>query len=196
MKGLIFIPDINGFTNFVRSVDAELGAYIIQDLLSAMIVNNPLRLEVSEVEGDAILFYKLGKPHPVDELVNAFSQMQQAFYTKYEQYKRQYNLQTELSLKLIVHYGDIILYDIRGFRKLYGETIIEAHRLLKSGHGANDYILVTDDYMEALQTGNAKVSNALTSTRYQVMNDKKIGYHILPHDQKEIPFRTYAPMRA
>jgi hypothetical protein len=193
MKGLIFIPDISGFTNFVLTMPSELGATIIQDLLNAMINSNPLQMEVSEIEGDAILFYQMGEPHPLTELVKAFMQMQRAFNRKFDAYKKQYNLEADLSLKLIVHYGDIILYDIRGFKKLYGEAIIEAHLLLKNGNKSNDYILITEDYMQALQVN---ISDVLLHDRSIVSKPnfmnyiKNVAYHIFPDVKKHLVFQT------
>lgn len=152
MKGLIFIPDISGFTNFVKSVNIELGSSITFDLLSDIIDNNILNLEMSEIEGDAVLFYKIGEPLPLDSLFKAFTNMYEAFDSKYNLWKQQYNIEADLSLKLIVHYGDIIVYDIKGFKKLYGETVIESHNLMKNGNGVSNYILVTEDYVNAMKT--------------------------------------------
>lgn len=58
MQGLIFIPDITGFTNFVRKIDIDLGVSITRDLLNEIIDNNDMELELSEIEGDALLFLK------------------------------------------------------------------------------------------------------------------------------------------
>jgi len=59
MQGLIFIPDISGFTNFVKNIDIDLGVSITSDLLNGIIDNNPLDLDISEIEGDAVLYYRL-----------------------------------------------------------------------------------------------------------------------------------------
>ena len=59
-KGLLFIPDISGFTNFVANAEIEHSRHIIQELLEVLIESNKLGLEISEVEGDAILFTNSG----------------------------------------------------------------------------------------------------------------------------------------
>ena len=59
-KGLIFIPDISGFTRFVNDVEIDHSRHIIQELLEVIINSNQIGLEISEIEGDAILFYKYG----------------------------------------------------------------------------------------------------------------------------------------
>ena len=55
-KGLIFIPDISGFTRFVNETEIEHSRLIIQELLETLISANSIGLEISEIEGDAILF--------------------------------------------------------------------------------------------------------------------------------------------
>ena len=55
-KGLLFIPDISGFSRFVSQTEIEHSRLIIQELLETLINANQMGLEVSEVEGDAILF--------------------------------------------------------------------------------------------------------------------------------------------
>ena len=42
------------------------------------------------------------------------------------------------------------MYHISGFRQLYGEVVIESHRLLKNGANSTNYILITEDYLNAL----------------------------------------------
>ena len=150
MNGLIFIPDISGFTKFVSNIDIELGMSVTRDLLNNIIENNSLGMDLSEIEGDAILFYKLGKPIPLKYVLSSFKNMYEAFDASYRRWKIQYNIEADLSLKLIVHYGNILVYDIKGFKKLYGETVIESHNLLKNGNSEKNYILITEDYLSAL----------------------------------------------
>jgi Protein of unknown function (DUF2652) len=67
-KGLLFIPDISGFTRFVSEMEIGHSRQIIQELLELLIDSNQLRLEVSEVEGDAILFYKFGETPNLEDI--------------------------------------------------------------------------------------------------------------------------------
>lgn len=150
MKGLIFIPDISGFTDFVKKIDIDLGWKITRELLIEIIESNPLYLEISEIEGDAVLYYKQGKPIEVETLLSGFQEIMKCFNRKYQQLQEDYGIQADLSLKLIVHYGSLYTFNIKGFTKLYGRTVIEAHRLLKNGSDSNNYILITDEYLKAL----------------------------------------------
>lgn len=187
MKGLIFIPDISGFTNFVKSIDINLGMSITSDLLNEIIDHNPLDMELSEIEGDAILFYQIGLPIPLQKILHSFEHMFKAFGDRYEQWKLRYKLQADLSLKLIVHYGDVLVYDIKGFKKLYGEVVIESHRLLKAGNPGSDYILFTEDYINALQQS---LPETLT------MNENYVSYKShLSTDVKKIVYYFFSTIR-
>lgn len=181
MKGLIFIPDISGFTNFVRNIDIDLGVSITRDLLSKIIENNSLGMDLSEIEGDAILFYKIGKPIPLTYVLNSFKNMYEAFDATYQRWKIAYKIETDLSLKVIVHYGNIVVYDIKGFKKLYGETVIDSHNLLKNGHGKTNYILVTEDYLQALHqniSDEQLFHSGYIPFKHQLTTDvKRIAYY-------------------
>ena len=157
MQGTILIPDITGFSNFVNSVNSDIGVIITRDLLNEIINSNPLKVELSEIEGDALLYYKVGIPITLKELFAGLRIITQAFDTKYRNLKKQYKIKVDLCLKFIVHYGKINLYEIMGSTKLYGETVIETHRLLKSGCTASTYILITKDYFSALDHISSKL---------------------------------------
>jgi hypothetical protein len=87
MKGLIFIPNISGFTDFVCNVRAKTGVNITQELMKEMIDHSPPGLKLAEIEGDALLFYKLGKSYPVELFIESFKKMAVAFADKYQALK-------------------------------------------------------------------------------------------------------------
>src|SRR6266404_2775774 len=75
-EGFIFMPDISGFTRFVNSVELEHSRHIIAELLGLLIESNPMQLKISEVEGDAILFYSLGE---IPDLNDVYIQVEGMF---------------------------------------------------------------------------------------------------------------------
>ena len=75
-KGLLFIPDISGFTRFVSEVEIEHSRMVIQELLEVLLASNKSGLQVSEIEGDAILFYKFGDPPSIEDI---YAQVQEMF---------------------------------------------------------------------------------------------------------------------
>jgi len=55
---LLCIPDISGFTKFMGNTDFELSSKVIPSLLNKIIYSNEIELKISEIEGDAVLFYR------------------------------------------------------------------------------------------------------------------------------------------
>lgn len=154
-RGMIFIPDISGFTKFVHDFDIRLGKEIIAELLSTILQTNILGLKVSEIEGDAILFYRYGAVPTLKDLINQYELMLITFKKKLLELTRgQPSMIPDLSLKLIVHYGVITEYKLYGFKKLYGVAVVDAHKLLKNDILSHNYILITEDFLHQLQSQN------------------------------------------
>lgn len=148
-KGLVFIPDISGFTELVRSTDLTTGRIITRELLSTLIQNNILKMEIAEIEGDAIFFFKWKSIPAADELYEQFEIMKSAFDKKITELQARYKLRLNLHLKAIAHYGEMTKFSLKGFHKLYGEVVVEAHRLLKNSVPGSSYLLITDELMAA-----------------------------------------------
>ena len=148
-EGIIFIPDISGFSSFVKNTDGTKGAEVTAQLLDVMLKNNYLSFDISEIEGDAVLFYKFGKTFSIPSILGQYEALLGRFNAKLEELAIDTPKVKKLSLKLIVHYGVIEEISVKGFYKLYGNVVIEAHRLLKNAIGGNTYALITDAYLKA-----------------------------------------------
>jgi len=154
-KGLLFIPDISGFTRFVTESEINHSRMIIQELLELLINANQIGLEVSEIEGDAILFYKFGEPPQLKELYKQVEKMFCLFHKNLMSYDRRKYCQcqactsaADLSLKVITHYGEFTQYHVKNFSKLIGKDVIVAHQLLKNDIAQHEYWLVTKDLLD------------------------------------------------
>ena len=150
-RGLIFIPDISGFTRFVNEVEIDHSRHIIQELLEVIINSNKIGLEVSEIEGDAILFYKYGDSPDLKEVYGQVEKMFCEFHKQLHTYDHRRFCQckactgaVDLTLKVITHYGEFTGYNVKNFNKLIGKDIIVAHQLLKNDIDQHEYWLVTD----------------------------------------------------
>jgi len=157
-KGLIFIPDISGFTNFVNSVEIDHSQHIIHELLEVILDANQMDLEISEIEGDAILFYKFGASPDLSLAYEQVEKMFLSFHKHLEWYESNRTCHCnacisviDLTLKVITHYGEFKEYKIRNFRKLIGMGIIIAHQLLKNDISNHEYWLITN----SLSSGKA-----------------------------------------
>lgn len=149
-KGLLFIPDISGFTRFVSETEIDHSRHIIQELLETLINSNTLGLEISEIEGDAILFFKYGAPPNPEEVYRQVEKMFCAFHKSLFAYEHRRYCQCkacdsaiDLTLKVITHYGEFTEYSVQKFNKLLGKDIIVAHQLLKNDIGTHEYWLAT-----------------------------------------------------
>jgi hypothetical protein len=150
-KGLLFIPDISGFTRFISETEIDHSRLIIQELLEVIINSNEIGLKVSEIEGDAVLFYRFGEPPSIEEVYKQVEKMFCEFHRSIIAYAhRRYclckacNSVTSLTLKVITHYGEFTGYSVQNFNKLIGKDIIVAHQLLKNDIDKHEYWLVTN----------------------------------------------------
>lgn len=151
-KGLLFIPDISGFTRFVNAVEIDHSRFIIQQLLEELIKANDSDLQISEIEGDAILFYKFGEPEGLGNLYKQVEKMFRAFHQYLIAYDNRKICQckacisaVDLTLKVVTHYGEFTPLNVRQFNKLIGKDVIVAHQLLKNDIPQHEYWLITKD---------------------------------------------------
>src|SRR4030095_3106913 len=155
-RGLIFIPDISGFTQFISEMEIGHSRLIIQELLETLINSNQIGLQISEIEGDAILFYKFSGTPDLAEIYKQVEKMFLEFHKKIISYDHRKFCQCtacmsaiNLTLKIITHYGEFTDYNVHNYNKLIGKDIIIAHRLLKNDIPQHEYWLVTNNMLQA-----------------------------------------------
>jgi hypothetical protein len=151
-KALIYIPDISGFTQFVTQTEIN---HIISELIEIIINANELNLQVSEIEGDAVLYYKFGELPSLKAIIDQSKKMFLEFHRFLKIVERDNVCQcgacqsaSNLSLKFITHIGEIKEVAIKNFKKLMGSDVILAHFLLKTNVGFPEYLLLTSSYLE------------------------------------------------
>ena len=149
---LICIPDISGFTQFMREANFDLTAQVIPALLNEIIYANTINLQVSEIEGDAVLFFRSGELPGLGELVDQCKTFYKEFYKRidklYKEHKKEEDassISEILGLKIILHYGEeIAMVPIGNRIKLMGEDVITAHRMLKNDIPIDEYIVFSE----------------------------------------------------
>ncbi|MAW94168.1 MULTISPECIES: DUF2652 domain-containing protein [unclassified Leeuwenhoekiella] len=165
---LICIPDISGFTQFMREANFDLSAQVIPALLNEIIYANTINLQVSEIEGDAILFFRSGELPALEELIDQCKAFYKDFYTRidklYKEHKKEddaRSISDILGLKIILHYGEeIAMVPIGNRIKLMGEDVITAHRMLKNNIPIDEYIAISEQVYSKFDTDEfTKVCN-------------------------------------
>jgi hypothetical protein len=191
LPALLFIPDISGFTRFIETSASPLAPFLIADLLEILIEANTLDMEVSEIQGDAILFYRLGPPPPVHELVAQC----RSIFLDFQNYLRLVERDNaselgaalrahDLTLKIVVHYGRVNVAQIRQFTKLMGRDVIVVHRLLKNNITGSEYLLLSEGYLKTQTLTDLNRSFTWTrllggKTTYEYIGDVNYRYAYL-----------------
>ncbi len=192
-KGLLVIPDMSGFTRFVNDSEITHSRLIIQELLETLINANQMGLQVSEIEGDAILFYKFGDSPNLAEVYQQVEKMFCDFHRQLIAYEQRRFCQCKacstainLTLKVISHYGEFAGYNVKNFNKLIGKDIIVAHQLLKNDIEHHEYWLVSKKLLPEHPPGFKQWMQWNISTKQTETGEIPFHYTQLSQLKKEI----------
>ncbi len=157
-KSLLFIPDISGFTKFVQTTEVEHSQHVIAELLEVLIASNTQELELAEVEGDALFFYKEDEVLSQERLLAQIETMFIAFHSHLKLLEKNRicpcnacATAPELQLKLVAHCGELQYLSVQGKRKPFGQEVIEAHRLLKNSVDSDNYALISKELASTIE---------------------------------------------
>lgn len=153
-EGALVLADISGYSAFVQKTEVDHSWSILHELLDTMVRSLAGQMDVSQVEGDAILFISgLTTPEVIEALEGTFV----AFH------RRLRDMQTVttcpcnacanigiLKLKFVVHHGRFSRQRLGNVEQLHGADVIIPHRLLKNHVPSKEYLLVTDAVLERL----------------------------------------------
>lgn len=210
-NSLLFIPDISGFTHFVQTTEAEHAQHVIAELLEILINSNTQDLQLAEVEGDALFFFKEKEVPSQEKLLAQIETMYTAFYSHLKMLEKNRICPCKacasainLNLKIIVHSGILQFMEVQGRKKPFGESVITAHRLLKNSIESDNYVLLSRntilaismpaDYQSALYSfkeGEDCYDNKLVNYSYSVV--KKDNLNLLPLMKPEMVTLNRSP---
>ena len=157
----LILADISGYTSFVRMHRISLlhAEQIITELLEAVINQIEEPLTLNKLEGDAAFLYtRVGDDPGLAKLVldkmlvffTAFKARQQELIKAGEGgcfCEACCNID-QLRLKVIAHYGQAVIKQVRHLEELAGSDVILAHRLLKNKVPSNEYLLLTEKFYQ------------------------------------------------
>jgi Protein of unknown function (DUF2652) len=159
-EGLLVLADISGYTTFVTQTEMDHSWEILHELLEVMVRSAHGKLEVSQVEGDAILFIS-GLDE--EEVVAAVEDTFIGFHRR----RRDMVAVTScpcnacksigiLKLKFVVHRGQFSRQRLGAVEQLHGTDVIVPHRLIKNTIPIKEYVLATDPVLERLSEERQK----------------------------------------
>lgn len=153
-QGLILIPDIIGYTEFVHGAELTHAQRIVSGLLEVLIDSAQPDLELCEVEGDALLYFRLGASpnfavlkEQAERWFDRFHEHLAIFTNDSDCLCGDCSSMGNLSLKIVGHYGEIGIQNVGGRYRIMGKAVILAHRLLKNHVSTREYFLVTNSLM-------------------------------------------------
>jgi len=128
-KAFYFIPDISGFSGFLENTTIEHSIHIISELLEILLDNNILKLELAEIEVNALFIYS-EKDIKNNKIEEQTSRMLNAFRNHLPNYETQriFNCGArataiDLKIKLLVHFGRLDFIHVKNIKKPYGKDV-------------------------------------------------------------------------
>ena len=203
-QSLLFIPDISGFTNFVQTTEVEHSQHVIAELLEILIASNTQKMQLAEVEGDALFFYKESSIPSQDKILAQIETMYTAFYGHLQLLEKNRicpcnacATAPQLELKIVAHCGTIQYLNVQGKKKPFGEPVIETHRLLKNNINSDNYVIISNQLAKELKMPSNYVSKLFTFIEgSELYDNKEIGFiyseidnsllNILPYEKPKI----------
>jgi len=198
-NSLLFIPDISGFTKFVQSTEKEHSLHVISELFDVLIDANTEKLELAEVEGDALFFYKNEDVPSLEKLLSQIESMFTAFHSHLKLLEKNRicpcnacATAPNLELKIIAHCGELQFITVQNHKKPFGIQVIEAHRLLKNSVNSNNYILISKDLAKQIKLPE-NYSNELYhfNQNYDDYDGKQIDYAFSIINKNELQLKSY-----
>lgn len=198
-QSLFFIPDISGYTNFIQNTEIEHSQHVIAELLEVLIEANVENLQLAEIEGDALFFYKEGKIPSQERLLAQIERMFKAFYSHLKLLETNRicpcnacATAPDLNLKIIAHCGDLQFIEVQGTKKPFGKPVIETHRLLKNSIDSDNYILVSDALSQKIWlSSNYKSKLYDFKMLSDTYDNETIAYNYSVIDSKNLSLRKY-----
>ncbi|WP_136465177.1 DUF2652 domain-containing protein [Flagellimonas onchidii] len=199
-KSLLFIPDISGYTKFIQTTEVEHSQHVISELLEVLLNANTQELELAEIEGDALFFYKENEIPSQENLLAQIEAMFTAFYSHLKMLEKNRicpcnacATAPNLELKIIAHSGHLQHIEVKGTRKPFGQQVIEAHRLLKNSVESDNYVLISRtlalDIMLSPYYSSKIYRFRQGSDSY---DDKEVEYIYSVIDPKELKLRSFS----
>src|ERR1700739_5059866 len=181
-RAVLLIADIGGYTHYMHWNRKHLAhaQQTVAGLLQPVIAAGK-GLKLAKLEGDAAFFWQPDGNAKV-LVCDRLSRMRQAFFAQRERFKRDIPCECasseqldKLSLKFVVHQGEVAEQRVKRHVELAGVDVILVHRMLKNSVPVLEYVLMTDPVAGCLDAAMRELCRPLihdfegigeTSTHY------------------------------
>jgi len=202
-KSLLFIPDISGYTEFVQNTEVEHSQHVITELLEILIDANTQQLQLAEVEGDALFFYKEGEVPSREKLLAQVETMFTAFYSHLKLLEKNRicpcnacATAPNLKLKIIAHSSTLQFINIQNKRKPFGPEVIEVHRLLKNSIESDNYVLISQDLADIVELPKDYGSKLFNfNSGANTYDGKELKYLYTHIDDKKLKLKPFTKVK-
>lgn len=147
MEGPLVLADISGYTTFMAPTELEHSDVLVRRMLNTIVASLKGRLEMAQLEGDAVFFVGEGVP---TDLIQWLEGSYLSFHRRMRTFleRRQCSCDAcakapDLTLKLIAHYGRYSRQRIGETGQVHRADVIVPHRLAKNSVPSHEYILAT-----------------------------------------------------
>ena len=169
---VFFIADMSGDTKFIFSNEKEIShsQMVIRELITTLVEEAHLPLQLVRIEGDAIFLYAI-KDEPGQSWEIVSKDLLSNMLTFFRVFANKIseliihkicnctacrNIE-QLKLKVVAHSGQAAFYRVNEHRELTGTGPIIIHRLLKNSVEADEYMLFTESAYHDLTLPDGEV---------------------------------------
>ncbi|MEB3982574.1 DUF2652 domain-containing protein [Mycobacterium sp. 663a-19] len=156
-RAVLLIADISGYTDYMHWNRTHLAhaQQTVAGLLES-VIDAGKGLKLAKLEGDAAFFWEPDGNAKV-LVCDRLSRMRRSFLAKRERFKTDISCECascaqldKLSLKFVVHQGEVAEQRVKRHVELAGVDVILVHRMLKNMVPVVEYVLMTDPVAECL----------------------------------------------
>lgn len=156
-RAVLVIADIGGYTHYMQWNRTHLAhAQLTVAGLLESVIDAARGLKLAKLEGDAAFFWAPDGDAKV-VVCERLSRMREAFVARRERYRKDLACECascaqldKLSLKFVVHLGEVAEQRVKRHAELAGFDVILVHRMLKNLVPVVEYVLMTDPVVACL----------------------------------------------
>ncbi|MGZ4578581.1 MAG: DUF2652 domain-containing protein [Mycobacterium sp.] len=168
-RAVLVIADISGYTHYMQWNRTHLAhAQLTVAGLLESVIDAGRGLKLAKLEGDAAFFWAPDGDAKV-LVCDRLSRMREAFIARRERFKKDVACECasctqldKLSLKFVVHQGEVAEQRVKRHVELAGFDVILVHRMLKNLVPVVEYVLMTDPVAACLDEPVRSLCKPLT----------------------------------